>query len=311
MKNEIEPLKKLTIGMEYLMVYPDSYIRQKIRNRFLEVDKRLFEEEYNKYYVEGESKPKEIGAPFFQRRLLRNQGVILVHGYMAAPEEIRPLADHLYQNGYTVYGVRLRGHGTAPEDLAIQTWEKWYHCVGRAYIIMKNSTKSFVICGFSTGAGLALLQAANKPGKFAGIISINGPVKLKNSSSKFSRIIVIWNKFLTKIKVRKGKVEFVKNDPENPNINYFRNPVHGVYELEKLISTLKDKLADVKEPVLVIQGSDDPVVNPVSGLDIFSSLGSVNKQLVHMNADHHGILRGKESAQVKTKVLEFVRQVFS
>ena len=106
-------------------------------------------------------------------------------------------------------------------------------------------------------------------------------------------------------------MEFVSNDPENPTINYFRNPVRGVYELEKLIKAVKDRLANVKEPVLVIQGSDDPVVNPVSGFDIFSKLGSENKQLVQVNANHHGILRGKESDQVKTKVLEFVKEVFS
>ena len=311
MKNEIEPLKSLTTGMDYLMVYPDGSIRQKIRNKFLEIDQRLFEEEYNQHYISGESKPKEIGAPFFQRRLLRNQGVILVHGYMAAPEEIRPLADHLYKHGYTVYGTRLRGHGTSPEDLSGRSWGKWYQSVGRAYIIMKNSTKSFAICGFSTGAGIALLQAANKPGKFAGIISINGPVKLQNSSSRFSPIIVAWNKFLSKINASRGQMEFVRNDPENPTINYFRNPVRGVYELEKLMKAVKDRLADVKQPVLVIQGSDDPVVNPASGFDIFSNLGSENKQLVQVNANHHGILRGKESDQVKTKVLEFVKEVFS
>ena len=311
MRNEIEPLESLTTGMDHLMVFPGGYIRQKIRNQFLEVDQRLFEEEYNQHYVQGESKPKEIGAPFFQRRFLRNQGVILVHGYMAAPEEIRPLADYLYKNGYTVYGARLRGHGTAPEDLAGQSWEKWYHAVGRAYIIMKNSTKSFAICGFSTGAGIALLQAANKPGKFAGIISINGPIRLQDSSSKFSPIVVVWNKFLSKINASRGKMEFISNDPENPTINYSRNPVRGVYELEKLMKIVKSRLADIKAPTLVIQGSDDPVVNPVSGMEIFSKLGSENKQLVQVNADHHGILRGKESDQVKTKVLEFVKEIFS
>jgi esterase/lipase len=297
--------------MDHLMILPGGFIRQKIRNQFLELDQQLFEQEYNKYYIQGESKPKNIGEPFFLRRLLRNQGVILVHGYMAAPEEIRPLADYLYKNGYTVYGARLRGHGTAPEDLAGQSWEKWYHSVGRAYIVMKNSTKSFAICGFSAGAGIALLQAANKPGKFAGIISINGPVRLQDSSSKFSSIVVVWNKFLSKINASRGKMEFVSNDPENPTINYSRNPVRGVYELEKLMKVVKGRLADIKEPTLVMQGSDDPVVNPVSGLEIFSKLGSERKELVQITADHHGILRGKESDQVKTKVLEFLKGVFS
>jgi esterase/lipase len=106
-------------------------------------------------------------------------------------------------------------------------------------------------------------------------------------------------------------MEFVSNDPENPTINYLRNPVRGVYELEKLMKVVKSRLIGVKEPALVIQGSDDPVVNPVSGLEIFSNLGSEHKKLVQINADHHGILRGKESDQVKAKVLEFVKEVFA
>ena len=258
----------------------------------------------------GESKPKTIGEPFLRRLLLRNRGVILVHGYMAAPEEIMPLADYLYKNGYSVYGARLRGHGTSPEDLAGRDWREWYESVNRAYIIMKNTTKSFAIAGFSTGAGLALLQAANKPGRFAGVISINGPARLQDSSAKYSPLIVGWNKFLSVLRAKRGKMEYVVNDPENPLINYSRNPVRGVYELERLMKYVRSRLADVQDPVLVIQGSADPVVNPASGLDIFTRLGATSKQLVEISADRHGILRGKESGEVQEKVLTFLKSIF-
>jgi esterase/lipase len=59
----------------------------------------------------------------------------------------------------------------------------------------------------------------------------------------------------------------------------------------------------------VIQGSDDPVVNPVSGTEIFSRLGSSDKQLVQIAAEHHGILRGDASEDVKEKVLVFLKSV--
>ena len=309
LKNEIEPLADLTAGLDLMMLVPAGFLRQRIKNHFLEMDRQLFDDDYAKCYVEGETKPKEIGEPFMQRRLLRNRGVILIHGYMAAPEEIRPLAEFLYQNGYSVYAARLKGHGTSPEDLAVCDWHEWYESVNRAYIVMKNTMKKFAIIGFSTGAGLALLQAANKPGKFTGVISINGPARLQNSSSKFSPMIVAWNKFLCALKAQKGKMEFVQNDPENPHINYTRNPVHGVYELERLMRYVKTRLADVRGAVLIIQGSDDPVVNPVSGMDIFSRLGSAEKQLVQISANHHGILRGREADKVKERVLAFLKSV--
>lgn len=311
LKNEIEPLKSVTTGVDHLMLLPGGFIRQKIKNQFLELDRRIFDVDYSRHYIEGESKPKEIGAPFLQRRLLRNRGVILIHGYMAAPEEIRPLAELLYNNGYSVYAARLKGHGTAPEDLAVQDWHEWYESVNRAYIVMKNTMKSFAIIGFSTGAGLALLQAANKPGRFAGVISINSPARLLDKSAKFSPLIVGWNAFLSALRTQKGKKEYVANDPENPHINYGRNPIHGVYELERLMKYVRSRLADVKGHVLIIQGSADPVVNPVSGMDIFSRLGAADKQLIQISADHHGILRGKEASEVMDKVLIFLKRVMA
>jgi esterase/lipase/1-acyl-sn-glycerol-3-phosphate acyltransferase len=311
LKNEIEPLRGFITAMDRLMIVPAFFVRWKIKNHFVRRDKNLFEQDYQQYYIKDESKSKNIGEPFFLKRFFSRKGVILVHGYMAAPEEIRPLADYLYKNGYNVYGVRLRGHGTAPEDLAVRNWEKWYDSASRAYIIMKNSVKTFSIGGFSMGAGIALLQAANKPGRFAGVISINAPVKLRGIASKFASIVVAWNKLLSKIHVNKGKMEFVENVPENPEINYLRNPVSGGNELEKLIKQVENQLKNVKGPVLIIQGSDDPVVNAVSGLEIFEKLGTKDKQLLRIYAQHHGILRGGEADKVNAMVLMFLEKVSS
>ena len=309
LKNEIEPLRGLTSTMDWLMFLPGFLIRRKIRNLFVKLDKMLFDKDYKQYYIENESKPKNIGEPFFLKHFFSRKGIILVHGYMAAPEEIRPLADYLYKNGYNVYGVRLRGHGTAPEDLAIQNWKEWYDSASRAYIIMKNSVKTFSIAGFSMGGGIALLQAANKPGRFAGVISINAPLKLMSVASKFAPVIVAWNKLLTKIKIDKWKMEFVKNDPEYPQINYLRNPVSGGYELDKLMRFVEKRLGKVTDPTLIIHASGDPVVDPVSGEEIFEKLGTTEKQLTRVYANHHGILRGKEADEVNVTVLTFLKKL--
>ncbi len=311
LKNEIEPLRGFITAMDRLMILPTFFVRWKIKNHFIRLDKKLFEQDYQEYYIKDESKPKNIGEPFFLKRFFSRKGVILVHGYMAAPEEIRPLADYLYKNGYNVYGVRLRGHGTAPEDLACRNWEKWYDSASRAYIIMKNSVKTFSIGGFSMGAGIALLQAANRPGRLAGVISINAPIKLKGIASKFASLVVAWNKLLSKIHVNKGKMEFVENVPENVEINYLRNPVSGGNELEKLMKQVENQLKNVMEPTLIIQGSDDPVVNSVSAQEIFDKLGTKEKQLLRIYADHHGILRGGEANKVNAMVLMFLEEISS
>lgn len=309
LRNEIEPLRNLTKAIDRQKFLPAFFIKWKVKNTFIKLDKKLFDDDYQQYYLENESKPKNIGEPFFLKRFLSNKGVILVHGYMAAPEEIRPLADYLYQHGYNVYGVRLRGHGTAPEDLALRNWEKWYDSASRAYIIMKNSVRTLSIAGFSMGGGIALLQAANKPGRFDSVISINAPLKLKDAAAKFAPVVVAWNTMLTKMNVNKWKMEFVENDPENKHINYVRNPVRGGYELEMLMRFVEKRLKDVSAPSLIIQASDDPIVDPVSGREIFNKLGTHEKQLFMVNANHHGILRGQGADEVNTKVLEFLNEL--
>jgi esterase/lipase len=123
-------------------------------------------------------------------------------------------------------------------------------------------------------------------------------------------VVVAWNKLLSKINASKGKREFITNDPENPHINYLRNPVSGINELEKLMNLVEERLKYIKDPTLVIQGSEDPVVNPVSGREILEKLGTPKKELIRIDANHHGILRGKEAQQVNAKVLEFLRSVF-
>jgi len=308
LRNEMEPLRDLTSVIDWQKFIPAFYLKWKIRNTFIRLDKNLFDKDYQQYYLPEESKPQNIGEPFFLKRFFSRKGIILVHGYMAAPEEIRPLAEYLHQNGYAVYGVRMRGHGTAPEDLAARNWGEWYDSASRAYIIMKNSVKTFSIAGFSMGSGIALLQAANKPGKFASVISINAPLKLKGLASKVAPAVVAWNTLLTKMHVHKWKMEFIENKPENPEINYVRNPVRGAYELEKLMKFVETHLKNIVDPALVVQASGDPVVDAVSGPEIYGRLGSREKQLLRVDANHHGILRGEVAKEVEKKVLEFLNQ---
>lgn len=310
LKNEIEPMKELVTVLDRVMRIPDLLIRREIRESFIKKDRELFEKDYSKFYIEGESKPKNIGAPFFLKRFGSRRGVLLIHGYMAAPEEIRVLADYLFEKGFSVYGVRLRGHGTAPEDLASRRWEEWYESVNRGYVILKNSVKHMAVAGFSTGAGLALLQAINKGKRFRCVISINAPLRLNNIASRLASAVVFWNTIMKKIRIKRGEMEFVTNTPENPHINYFRNPVYGVYQLEQLMNVVEERLQELDIPALVIQGSDDPVVNPESAQEVFEKMGTEDKELYRVFSERHGIIRGEGSDKVFEKVKLFLDETF-
>ncbi len=304
--NEVEFLRPLTRKLRFVAKQSRWFVRWRLRRRFSRLANQEFTADYNAFRLEGESKPKRVGAPVFYRRLRARTGVLLVHGYMAAPEEVRPFAEYLYGNGYTVFAPRLRGHGTSPEDLAMRTWEDWLQSVERGYLVLANSCNDVVLGGFSAGAGLALLAATNTLYKVKGVFAINCALRLRRRTAKLAPAIALWNKLVDKLVNDERRRHFIYNEPENPQINYLRNPISGIKELMELMNELSGRLDRIRVPALLIQTSDDPVVHPEGSKVLYEGLGSQDKELIMINSDRHGILRGEGSERVFTRVLGFL-----
>ena len=101
-------------------------------------------------------------------------------------------------------------------------------------------------------------------------------------------------------------MEFIPNHPDNPEINYHRNPVSGVHQMEMLMNQVGDSLHSIKIPVLVMQGSGDPTVNPEGALEIFKKINSIQKELTLVYSEKHGIIRGEGADVVYKRVERFL-----
>ena len=100
--------------------------------------------------------------------------------------------------------------------------------------------------------------------------------------------------------------DFIENHPENKDINYARNPITGVRELGKAMSAMEPVLKDVCAPTLIVQGYRDPLVEPSSGQNIFSQIGTHQKELVVLDANRHGIINGEGAIEVYDRVDRFL-----
>ncbi len=303
--NEVEPLDLLQKKISRLSWQPEFLLKKKIKQYFLKRAEKEFEQDYEAYFQEGETKQKTVGKPFLIKGRSKKLGVVLAHGYMAAPLEVKGLAAYLGKKGYWVYAPRLKGHGTSPEDLAHRSYEEWLESVEQGYVIMSQICKKVVVGGFSTGAGLALDLAARLEA-VTGVFAVSTPLRLQDLASKFAPAVDVWNRIMEKVRLEDAKKEFVENNPENPHINYFKNPISGIRELEKLMDALEPKLPDIKAPALIIQSQEDPVVNPKGSEKIFRQLGSEDKQLVLFNFNRHGILLGEGSQRVYRSIGNFI-----
>lgn len=266
--------------------------------RLLAAEAALFIQEYEKHYSEGESKPKDIGMPFLLHSPQSDTGVLLIHGLMAAPEEVGEWAQFLHAKGLTVYAPRLSGHGTSSGDLSTRHYNDWLDSVDRGHAILKTCCKKILIAGFSTGAGLALQSVILKPRDFEAVIAVSAPLKFKSFSSRFAEPLNVFNRFCNSWGMRGLAREFMKNDADNPHINYLLCPVSAFVQVKKLMKEVRRSLPDIKIPALVIQANRDPKVAPQSGPAIYKLLGSGKKKFAWIDHDMHGIVRGRIAEDV-------------
>ena len=310
MVNEIEPLVRLQRSIRCLAWQPAFWIRRRIIRFLLEKALSDYARDYVAFYIEGESKDKSVGQPILIKGRSNKLGIVLFHGYMAAPMELKGLAEYLAENGWWVYVPRLKGHGTAPEDLAIRSAADWMNSADEAIALITSKCRKVVLGGFSMGAGLALEAAARiRHPALAGVFAVCPPFRLQDFSSKFVPAVSMWNRFMSSVKREDVKKEFVENHPENPHINYLRNPVSGVRELDKLMKSAESRLGDIHLPSLLVQSDEDPVVDEKGTRKAFKLLGSERKRCLLIHSSRHGILLGDGATEVYRAVEEFISRL--
>ncbi len=306
MANEVEPVAAAEVCLKKIAQKSRKQIQKLVKNRLIEKMNVDFSKAYNTYYIEGESKKKRIGRSLFLKHEDEIAGVLLIHGYMAAPEEMKTFAHYLHERGFTVFVPRLAGHGTAPEDLAKTIHEEWMESVEEGYVALRHSCDKLIIGGFSTGAGLAL-ELACRVDDYEAIFAVAPPMQLNDMGSYFVPAIDAWNSMIKKIHLSAIAKEFLENNPENAHINYIRNPIAGIHQLEMLMEQLAPRLKMIEKPVLVVQSRRDPVVSPKGTHKLFEKLGSMVKEYYLFDYDRHGILTGKGVERVFQSIENFIR----
>ena len=235
--------------------------------------------------------------------------VVVAHGFLASPAEVRGLGECLAANGYTVVGIRLKGHGTSPWDLRERSWEDWLDSVRHGFDIARALCPRVALVGFSTGGAVALRFAAECSEGLAGVAAVCVPLKFQNKNMKFVPLVHGANRVVRWVSSYEGIIPFRPNQKtENPNINYQHLPIRGLYELTQMVGELEQKLPQVEVPVLLLQATHDPVVVPDSAELIFERLRTTDKRLEYIEADHHGILY-RDTGETHNLVGQFLDRV--
>ncbi len=306
--NEVSPLSHVTRNIDRAMKQADKIEVRNLADFVFndqilayDWDREQFQRE--RYEAINSQQTQTADANWFFLKSTRKlaSAVLLIHGFLSSPAEMRSLGERLHAAGHHVLGVRLKGHGTSPWDLRSRNWHDWAASVESGYDIIKAFSESVHIVGFSTGGLLALNYASDHPDKkIKSVTSVCAPVHFKNRNMVFVPLVHHANRLVSWVS-SEGLVPFTPNEPENPEVNYQHIPVRAVYQLQQFIDHLTEDKLTINANVHLYQGDHDPVVDPASMQTLDKLITAENKTLVTLDSDIHGVIY-RDIDQVQQKI---------
>jgi len=200
------------------------------------------------------------------------QGVVLVHGYLSSPSEMRPLGKYLAQAGLTVLGVRLAGHGTQPEDLEDVHWQTWVADVQQGIETLRARCKQVSLAGHSLGGALVLYTASQTP--VERVVAYSAP---DGTLAETSPLVLA--KPLSHLLSMLPKIGSDVRDPDVQHFTYQRIPVKSAAQMAALLEQLNDALPLIVAPTLLIYARQDRVIPATSAEQIAQRLNALHRLL--------------------------------
>lgn len=213
--------------------------------------------------------------PFYMQGA--DAAALFVHGFPGTPAEMRPLAERLHAQGWTVQGILLPGFGPEIENIPEKRVSDWTFAVEEAMNNLRRQHRLVVLIGYSLGGALALQTAVNTDPD--GLVLLAPFWKIDHVLWKMIPLLKrvfngvqpfrLFKPDFTDPQMRAGILNFMPDanldDPQvQQAIRDFRLPLslfeqihqagHAAY---KLASKLPGSL-----PVLVLQGTADDLVRP-------------------------------------------------
>jgi carboxylesterase len=241
--------------------------------------------------------PHLDGRPFFLEA--GPVGVLLAHGYTATPWEVRPLADRLHAQGYTVAGPLLAGHGSCAADLNKVSWRDWVASGAALYHDLAARCERVFVAGQSTGGLVALYLASQYP-QISGVIGYAPAIQL--TLSPLEKIALrLLAPFVAQLK--RESLDCGENWQGYPDL-----PLRGAVQLLAFQTAVRQRLSQIYQPVLIFQGRLDQTVHPDAGGIILQGVRSAYRQRVWLAQTSHAVPLDQEIARVTAVTCAFLER---
>jgi carboxylesterase len=242
----------------------------------------------------------------------RGLGCVLVHGFTATPEEMRPLGDALAARGFAVRGVRLAGHATTVEELGRTGAADWLASVEAGREALARDVGHIAIVGMSLGALLALHLAATRPAVVDALVLCGTPLRLGDARIRLLPLVarLSWvARRLAVIPKPGGLPDIADPAARAASRSYRAMPLAAVLEVLRLQAVVGRELAQVVQPALLLHGRDDHSV-PLENLTrLRRGIGSQDVETHVLERSWHVVTVDYDRDEVARLTADFLARV--
>lgn len=228
-------------------------------------------------------------------------GVLLVHGFTGSPASMRPWAEHLAAEGFTVRVPRLPGHGTTWQHMNHTLWPDWYGEVAATLGILTAKCEEVFVAGLSMGGCLALRLAEERPDDVAGLVLVNPSIA---ASSRRLRAVPV-------VKHVVGSLKGIGNDIKKAGVEdlgYGRTPLRALDSLRAMWRVTREDLPKVTAPLLLFRSSEDHVVEALSSHIITQQVSSRDVTERILENSYHVATLDNDAERIFSESVDFFRK---
>ncbi len=229
-------------------------------------------------------------------------GVLVLHGFTGNPQSMRPLAEALADAGFSVELPLLPGHGTSLEEMMPTRWEDWSKAAEEAYLALAERCDAVVVTGLSMGGTLACWLAESYS-EVAGVAVVNPLIAAPDD--EFRRGIADLLDSGTEL------VDAIGSDIAKEGVveaAYPGTPLAAALSLFSGADQVKERLGELRCPVLLFSSRQDHVVEPLSGEVLAHSVGGPVER-VFLERSYHVATLDWDAPEIEDRIVDFAGQV--
>jgi acylglycerol lipase len=226
--------------------------------------------------------------------------LFLVHGLGEYCGRYTNHVNHFVPLGYAVYGLDHLGHGKSDgEREVIKRFTDYTEPLTRYYKMVKDwhPDKPVFIFGHSLGGLITCCYLLEHQADFKGAILSAPAVKISDSISPMT---VTMGKILSRIAPKAGVMALdasgISRDPDvvkayvnDPLIFHGKTPARLAAEILKAMMRVNAKMEKIMLPFIIVQGSEDKLVDSRGAQMLYNKAGSRDKTLKVYEGLYHEI----------------------